>query len=148
MMRSRKTLFYLEQLIQTLCHLGNWLNIIVVRPDLPAKMSKIDVAHHKFAVILQDRPDLLELAVLLLAHVLEETEGHHEIEALIIESNRFAHNVEFSQVRGWLMNCDICTMIANVGIKQRSKSGWSATDIQQGTLSISRQLINNLSALA
>ena len=131
MMRGRKTSFYLEHFFQALRHLGNGLNIVVVRPDLPTKMSKIDVTHHEFAVILEDRSDLLKLLVLLLAHILEETEGHYEIEALIIESNRFASNVEFPQVRSRFMNCNVDTMIGDVGIKQGSESGWSATDIEQ-----------------
>jgi hypothetical protein len=132
----------MEHLVEMLRDLGDGLNIVVVRPHPAAAMPKIDIGHDELAVILEDSPYFLEFLVLLGTHVFEKPEGDDKIKALIVKSNGLPRNIDFSQVRSWLMNGDIDAKIADVGTKQSLKSRWPAADVQEGAFSTPSHLID------
>src|ERR1035438_1288025 len=120
-MRYRKIPLDVKDLLQVLGHFCDGLNVIVGGPDQPAEVSKVDVGHDELAVVLHDGPDFIELAILLLAHVLEKAHGNHEIEALSGKIDRVIGNVDLLQVRRRIMDGDVDAVVSDIRSQHRTQ---------------------------
>jgi hypothetical protein len=145
-MRRREAPFYLKYLFQALLHSCDRLDIIVVRPYLPSKVSEVDVGHYELAIFIQNLPDFLELPVLPLSHVLEYAHPNDEIESLFTERDLIANKIDFPQIAGRLVDCYVETEIVDVRAEQLTQSSRSTSNIKQAASSARGQLIDDSGA--
>ena len=82
--------------------------------------------------------DFLEPLLLPLTHVLENTQPNDEVESLFTERDLIANKIDFPQVAGGLLNCNVETEIADVRAEQLTQSSWSTSNITQAAPPASR----------
>jgi hypothetical protein len=94
-------------------------------------MIEVYVRHDKYTTVVQELRYLGELLGLELSHIFKDALSEDDVEALIAELNRRLNEIEFDQIRRWVMYGYIDSVVLDIRLKERRQGCGPTANIEQ-----------------